>query len=143
MFTQHLCIRFTSGTQASEQERALLKKLFHSNYDKNERPVVNDSDTVTVVFGLTLNQIVDVVRIIFSFFIVFCITSVHRLYPKDCLKKKKNKKKTLYSGIREVSITFPVSGCLWFNGRLSPEMGNKTRTRDLTCKLNKRRQEVL
>ena len=70
-----------------------MKKLFHSNYDKNERPVVNDSDTVTVVFGLTLNQIVDVVRIIFSFFIVFCIISVHRLYPKDCLKKKKQKKK--------------------------------------------------
>lgn len=51
---------FIRGTQASEHERALLKKLFHSNYDKNERPVVNDSDTVTVVFGLTLNQIVDV-----------------------------------------------------------------------------------
>ena len=47
---------------ASKYERALLKKLFHSNYDKNERPVVNDSDAVVVVFGLTLNQIVDVVR---------------------------------------------------------------------------------
>ncbi len=50
--------------QASKYERALLKKLFHSNYDKNERPVVNDTDAVVVVFGLTLNQIVDVVRIL-------------------------------------------------------------------------------
>lgn len=55
-------ICFFVGCQASKYERALLKKLFHSNYDKNERPVVNDSDAVVVVFGLTLNQIVDVVR---------------------------------------------------------------------------------
>ena len=55
-------ICFFAGCQASKYERALLKKLFHSNYDKNERPVVNDSDAVVVVFGLTLNQIVDVVR---------------------------------------------------------------------------------
>lgn len=51
-----------AGCHASKYERALLKKLFHANYDKNERPVVNDSDAVVVVFGLTLNQIVDVVR---------------------------------------------------------------------------------
>ena len=55
-------ICFFAGSHASKYERALLKKLFHSNYDKNERPVVNDSDAVIVVFGLTLNQIVDVVR---------------------------------------------------------------------------------
>lgn len=55
-------IRFFAGCHASKYERALLKKLFHSDYDKNERPVVNDSDAVVVVFGLTLNQIVDVVR---------------------------------------------------------------------------------
>ena len=55
-------ICFFAGCHASKYERALLKKLFHSNYDKNERPVVNDSDAVVVVFGLTLNQIVDVVR---------------------------------------------------------------------------------
>ena len=55
-------ICFFAGCQASKYERALLKKLFNSNYDKNERPVVNDSDAVIVLFGLTLNQIVDVVR---------------------------------------------------------------------------------
>ena len=55
-------ICFLAGCHASKYERALLKKLFHSSYDKNERPVVNDSDAVVVVFGLTLNQIVDVVR---------------------------------------------------------------------------------
>ncbi|XP_031571984.1 neuronal acetylcholine receptor subunit alpha-9-like [Actinia tenebrosa] len=43
----------------SRYERALLKKLLE-NYDKQERPVINDNDTVNVVFGMTLNQIIDV-----------------------------------------------------------------------------------
>lgn len=60
--SQLFLICFFAGCQASKYERELLKKLFHSNYVKNERPVVNDSDAVVVVFGLTLNQIVDVVR---------------------------------------------------------------------------------
>ena len=40
-----------------------MKKIFHPNYNLNERPAVNDSDAVTVILGLTLNQIVDVVSI--------------------------------------------------------------------------------
>ena len=54
---------FFTGCTGSKHERALLKKLFQSGYDLNERPVLNDSDAVVVTFGLTLNQIVDVVRI--------------------------------------------------------------------------------
>ncbi|KAM7450867.1 hypothetical protein ABFA07_001558 [Porites harrisoni] len=49
-----------TGCQASKNEQALLKKIFHPNYNLNERPAVNDSDAVTVILGLTLNQIVDV-----------------------------------------------------------------------------------
>ena len=52
----------SSGCKGSKYERALLKNLFQSDYDLNERPVVNDSDAVVVTLGLTLNQIVDVVR---------------------------------------------------------------------------------
>ena len=54
---------FFEGCQASKNEQALLKKIFHPNYNLNERPAVNDSDAVTVILGLTLNQIVDVVSI--------------------------------------------------------------------------------
>lgn len=53
-------IIFLSGCKGSKYERALLKNLFQSDYDLNERPVVNDSDAVVVTLGLTLNQIVDV-----------------------------------------------------------------------------------
>lgn len=62
-FFSHGCL-FT-GCKASDHERALLKKLFQSNYDLNERPVVNDKDAVVVTLGLTLNQIVDVVRTLY------------------------------------------------------------------------------
>lgn len=85
LFTRYLYIFFTLVSQASKHERALLKKLFHSTYDKNERPVVNDSDTVTVIFGLTLNQIVDVVRISYSF-TVFCV-----VIPGPSLRPKRHK----------------------------------------------------
>lgn len=47
-----------------------MKKLFQSNYDLNERPVVNDTDAVVVTLGLTLNQIVDVVRTLYRDFIL-------------------------------------------------------------------------
>ena len=55
------CLRIFSGCRSSKYERALLAKLFESDYDLNERPVVNDTDAVVVTLGLTLNQIVDVV----------------------------------------------------------------------------------
>ena len=58
------CVPYSfEGCQASKNEQALLKKIFHPNYTLNERPAVNDSDAVTVILGLTLNQIVDVVSI--------------------------------------------------------------------------------
>ncbi|KAK3727962.1 hypothetical protein QZH41_015910, partial [Actinostola sp. cb2023] len=49
-----------TGIECSKNERALLKKLFMTGYNKQERPVINDSNAVTVVLGMTLNQIIDV-----------------------------------------------------------------------------------
>ncbi|EDO42102.1 predicted protein [Nematostella vectensis] len=46
-------------SDASRNEKRLLEKLL-TGYDRNERPVLNDNESVTVTLGLTLNQIVDV-----------------------------------------------------------------------------------
>jgi len=44
-------------------ERRLLNELFITrDYNKLERPVLNESDALTVLFGLTIQQIIDVVR---------------------------------------------------------------------------------
>ena len=51
---------YFSVSEASCFEKALLKDLF-KDYDKDMRPVLNDSDTVTVKIGLSLHQIMDVV----------------------------------------------------------------------------------
>ncbi|CAF0709115.1 unnamed protein product [Brachionus calyciflorus] len=47
------------ATQAGEYQRKLLDKLF-KNYDPNERPVLDDIDTLNVSVGLAIQQIVDV-----------------------------------------------------------------------------------
>ena len=51
---------FISVSEASCSEKQLLNDLF-KDYDKDMRPVLNDSDTVTVTIGLSLHQIMDVV----------------------------------------------------------------------------------
>ena len=45
-------------------ERRLLVDLM-SDYNKLERPVYNETDPVILTFGLTLQQIIDVVSYIF------------------------------------------------------------------------------
>ena len=47
---------------ASDAETRLLKNLF-TNYTKATRPVVNDHDAVNLKFGLTINQVIDVVML--------------------------------------------------------------------------------
>ena len=44
-------------------ERKLLNDLM-TQYNKLERPVMNESEPVTLTFGLTLQQIIDVVSFI-------------------------------------------------------------------------------
>ena len=49
-------------------ERKLLNDLM-TQYNKLERPVMNESEPVTLTFGLTLQQIIDVVSYNFKFFL--------------------------------------------------------------------------
>ena len=44
-----------------DDEERLLNHLF-SNYNPRLRPVLKKSDVVTVTFGISLHQIIDVVR---------------------------------------------------------------------------------
>ena len=49
---------------SGEAERRLLNTLMEQ-YNKLERPVYNESDPLVLTFGLTLQQIIDVVSFIF------------------------------------------------------------------------------
>jgi len=50
----------------AENEDALLKHLFQG-YQKWVRPVENSNDTIKVLFGLKISQLVDVVSIVLGF----------------------------------------------------------------------------
>lgn len=50
-----------TGSHQGPHEKRLLNTLL-GNYNTLERPVSNESDALTVRFGLTLQQIIDVVR---------------------------------------------------------------------------------
>ena len=53
---------FLSEVQPSKDEERLINDLF-SRYTPAARPALYDNDTVTVEFGLTLSQIIDVVSV--------------------------------------------------------------------------------
>lgn len=53
---------------AGPHEKRLLHQLL-DHYNVLERPVVNESDPLQLSFGLTLMQIIDVVRLILFLFI--------------------------------------------------------------------------
>jgi len=49
-------------TRQGAMERRLLNDLFTTrDYNKLERPVLNETEALTVAFGLTIQQIIDVV----------------------------------------------------------------------------------
>ena len=57
-----LLITFTfAGAYSGSQERRLLNDLLEL-YNSLERPVYNDTDAINLTFGLTLQQIIDVVK---------------------------------------------------------------------------------
>ena len=56
------CFKNISGSLGGSHERRLLNDLM-TNYQKLERPVVDENQAVTLKFGLTLQQILDVVNI--------------------------------------------------------------------------------
>jgi nicotinic acetylcholine receptor len=51
---------FVAGTEQGIHEKKLLTKLLEK-YNILERPVANESEPLEVKFGLTLQQIIDVV----------------------------------------------------------------------------------
>ena len=51
---------FSVGAQSGSNERRLLNDLLEY-YNMLERPVFNDSEAINLTFGLTLQQIIDVV----------------------------------------------------------------------------------
>lgn len=53
--------RTSDITQSDGIEARLRKKLFGSGYDPELRPVMNQSDKVTVTLGVSLHQIIEVV----------------------------------------------------------------------------------
>ena len=52
------------GAFSGSQERRLLSDLLETGYNSLERPVYNDTDAINLTFGLTLQQIIDVVMIL-------------------------------------------------------------------------------
>lgn len=56
----HLLFLTLLTAEASKNERKLLRDLLH-DYNVMERPVTNDSHTVTVEMGFTIDVIVDIV----------------------------------------------------------------------------------
>lgn len=50
-------------SSVAENEDALLKHLFQG-YQKWVRPVENSNDTIKVLFGLKISQLVDVVSVV-------------------------------------------------------------------------------
>ena len=54
-----ICLSLDS-VDSGEAERRLLNELM-GQYNKLERPVYNESDPLVLTFGLTLQQIIDVV----------------------------------------------------------------------------------
>ena len=59
---EYLSLPFILGTIGGSAERRLLEDLMNY-YQKLERPVANESEAVQLKFGLTLQQIMDVVGI--------------------------------------------------------------------------------
>lgn len=58
-------IGIVAGSQQGQHEKRLLNNLL-GPYNVLERPVANESEPLEVKFGLTLQQIIDVVSITFS-----------------------------------------------------------------------------
>ena len=63
-------ILFFLGVHSGPHERRLINDLF-MEYQNLERPVLNESDALELKFGLTLQQIIDVVsmRCAFNYYI--------------------------------------------------------------------------
>ena len=77
--TAHFIDHASAGVVAGPQERRLINDLM-ANYNKLERPVANESEAVVLTFGLTLQQIIDV---------VMCLIYKKYLRQRKYLRQKK------------------------------------------------------
>ena len=66
------------GLHGGAQERRLLNDLMGS-YQKLERPVANESEAVGLKFGLTLQQIMDVVIVFTTFLDMLTCCNICRM----------------------------------------------------------------
>jgi hypothetical protein len=77
-----------AGADSGYHERRLLEDLMDS-YNKLERPVYNESEAVDLTFGLTLQQIIDVVgaeaaAALFDFGIIKALGDFKQRLRFDC-----------------------------------------------------------
>ena len=79
MFSHH---HLTTGTLGGPNERRLINDLT-ANYNKLERPVANESEAVVLKFGLTLQQIMDVVSRGHSMPLLFSSTGGETFFEKS------------------------------------------------------------
>ena len=70
-------ISFISGVHCGPHERRLINDLM-DRYQNLERPVFNESEALNLKFGLTLQQIIDVVS-------KLCIDDLNRVLTKNTL----------------------------------------------------------
>ena len=89
MMTAMLPIMVDSG----EAERRLLNTLLEQ-YNKLERPVYNESDPVVLKFGLTLQQIIDVVSNVCK----------SRIIPLQCIFAFRKRQKWEYFALTNFSL---------------------------------------
>ena len=106
-----------AGCEAGPHERRLLGDL-NLNYNKLERPVADEAQPVQLKFGLTLQQIMDVVSKI-------SLHSAHHSQPRCCLQDEKNQIITTnlwlnwVRGLARVVITV---GQMWWQPAVNPPL---------------------
>jgi len=93
-------------TRQGAMERRLLNDLFTDrDYNKLERPVLNETDALTVKFGLTIQQIIDVVSTE--------LTILGRImHQTKRLCYYYLRRSALCHAVRSVSLSFILSFCL-------------------------------
>ena len=82
-------LHLTTGTLGGPNERRLINDLT-ANYNKLERPVANESEAVVLKFGLTLQQIMDVVSQGHSMPLLFSFQPGKKHFPRKVFNTSRN-----------------------------------------------------
>ena len=62
-----------SGFFCGPYEKELIKDLLY-DYERQNRPVLNESEPLVLTFGVSLTQIIDVVTMIENIFTIYLVT---------------------------------------------------------------------